>query len=571
MKSASQVLVLACVALLPVTMAAQKKQKKQTPKTPQGLAEVNNVSRWDVFVGYSYLAPKDSLYVLQPDGVTQSQFTYKSANYGVTGSASYFFTKYLGAQVDVGSHAMWTDDHTSNDEFLTTSAGLIARFSTQEVTPFVHALVGAARVGGPDFEPLKWGPALTIGGGMDYALPVLHGRLALRLFQVDYEYMHENWGPGIYGGRANINAARLSSGLVAHFGDQTPPPAVTLTSVASPTEVFAGDPVTVTATPTNIGPKVHALYGWSGDGVTGKETVGHVDTLKLAPGTYTVKTTLKVGKLGKEGLKPGQSAEAAATFTVKQFEPPTVSCSASPNSIKPGDTVTVSATGVSPQNRPLTYAYAASVGAVSGTAATATYNSTGAPTGAVEITCTTTDDKGQAANGTTTITIVAPYVPPAPKTQALCSFTFSKDKKRPARVDNEAKACLDDVALTAQKQSGAKLVVVGSATSDEKAAADKATKLEAKKKHPKPVDDLAAQRAVDTKEYLVKEKGIDASLISVATSASDSQKVEDYLVPAGATFTSDVQGTTPVNEGSVKAEERKPLPVKQAVHKKAAK
>jgi len=38
---------------------------------------------------------------------------------------------------------------------------------------------------------------------------------------------------------------------------------------------------------------------------------------------------------GKEGLKPWESATASASFTVKQFEPPTISCSVSPTTIKP--------------------------------------------------------------------------------------------------------------------------------------------------------------------------------------------------------------------------------------------
>ena len=61
----------------------------------------------------------------------------------------------------------------------------------------------------------------------------------------------------------------------------------------------------------------------------------------------------------------------------------------------------------------------------------------------------------------TNLTITAPYVPPAPKTQALCSISFADDKKRPTRVDNEAKACLDQVALDLKQQADAKAVVVG--------------------------------------------------------------------------------------------------------------
>ena len=58
---------------------------------------------------------------------------------------------------------------------------------------------------------------------------------------------------------------------------------------------------------------------------------------------------------------------------------------------------------------------------------------------------------------------------------------------------------------------------------------------QAKHKHA-TVDMFAAQRAVDAKDYLVTEQGIDASRISVATGATDGQTVENYLVPAGATL-----------------------------------
>ena len=70
------------------------------------------------------------------------------------------------------------------------------------------------------------------------------------------------------------------------------------------------------------------------------------------------------------------------------------------------------------------------------------------------------------------------------------------------------------------------------------------------------------------------EKGIDASRVNAQTGTADGQKVENYLVPAGASFTADVQGTTPVDETVVKPQVRKPLaekhPAKKAV-KKAAK
>ena len=86
-------------------------------------------------------------------------------------------------------------------------------------------------------------------------------------------------------------------------------------------------------------PKWNVVYSWTGDGVTGNGTTATVDTATLTPGTHTVKCNAKEGKPGKEGLKPWQvAAECSATFTVKEFEPPTISCSANPSTIKPGDT-----------------------------------------------------------------------------------------------------------------------------------------------------------------------------------------------------------------------------------------
>jgi outer membrane protein OmpA-like peptidoglycan-associated protein len=402
--------------------------------------------------------------------------------------------------------------------------------------------------------------SLQAGGGFN--LPIAKS-IDLRLIEADY----------ILTKLPNANNdfqsdARLSAGIVFRFGASGQAP-ITLACAASPSSVFPGDPVTVTATAGNLDPKQNVLYSWSGAGATGTGATASVATGSLAPGAYTVKCGVKESKPVKEGLKPWQVAGASASFTVNAFEPPTVSCSANPTTIKPGETAIVTASAISPQNRPLTYSYQTTAGSVNGSGASVIFNSTGAPTGAAGITCSVSDDKGQIATVNTSVTIVAPYVAPLPHTQALCSITFDKDKKRPARVDNEAKACLDEVALSLQKQSDAKAVVVGTSDAKEKAVTAKQAKKALKNKHVKVVD-LAAERAVNTKDYLVTEKGIDASRVSVATEPTDGQKVEDYLVPAGASFSADVAGTTSVDENTVKPKARKALPAKHHA-KKAAK
>jgi hypothetical protein len=568
-KSVSLAIALAFVALLPVALSAQAASSNS--KAAPG----DNPSRWDIFMGYSYLAPKGTVTTSPPAGnpITAS---YNAVNLGGLFSGAYFFNRYIGVQAEYGLHEWGTEvigsnigTHGNDDGFMTIAGGLIARYPTGNITPFAHALVGTAMVSGPYHQPNKFGPGLTAGGGLDYETPWLNHHLAIRLFQADYEWMHANWGPGTFGGRANINAARLSAGLVFHVGSITPPPPVTLACSASPESVFPGEPVTVTATAGSLDPKMNAIYSWSGSGATGNGTTTTIATTSLDAGSYTVKGNVKEGKTGKEGLKPGQSADCSASFTVKAFEPPTISCSANPTTIKPGETATVTSTAMSPQNRPLTYSYTATGGTVSGTGTTADYSSAGAPTGVVGITCNVADDKGHTATSNTSLTIVAPVIPPAPKTQALCSISFATDTKRPTRVDNEAKACLDQVALDLQQQADAKAVVVGESNAKEKETTAKQQKVALKHKKAKVVV-FDAQRAVNAKDYLVTEKGIDASRVSVMTGTGDGQTVEDYLVPAGATFSSDVQGPTAVDESATKAEVRKPLAERHPAKKHAA-
>jgi outer membrane protein OmpA-like peptidoglycan-associated protein len=435
--------------------------------------------------------------------------------------------------------------------------------STPHYQIFVQGLFGGVH----GFDGLYPGSSTTTSSASSLALQAGAGfnlfltpHLGLRLLEADYVRTE------LPNDASNAQSdLRLAFGVVYHIGS-IPPSPISFSATASPASVFPGDPVNVTAAPGNLNPKLHVIYSWAGSGVAGNGTQATVATASLAPGNYTVKVQLKEGKPGKEGF--GRSAEASASFTVKPFEPPTASCSVNPTTLKPGETAAITATGVSPQNRPLTYSYSATAGSVSGNGSSAVFSSSGAPTGVTGINCAVSDDKGQTATANTSVTIVVPYVQPIPRTLALCSIAFEKDKRRPARVDNEAKACLDEVALELGKQPDAKAVLVGSSTGDEKAKTAKEAQAALKHKHIK-VDDLAAERAVNAKDYLVTEKGVDAARISVATGATDGQKVEDYLVPSGASFSSDVQATIPVDETAVKPQVRTPLTSHRAARKKA--
>ena len=101
------------------------------------------------------------------------------------------------------------------------SAGLIVRAPLQDFTVFAHGLVGGARLGGPNsdtignmyHEPYTWAATLTAGGGMDFDLPHLHHKLALRVFEADFRYYHADFGP--YNGQvppAQINLPGVLGG-----------------------------------------------------------------------------------------------------------------------------------------------------------------------------------------------------------------------------------------------------------------------------------------------------------------------------------------------------------------------
>ncbi len=555
----ARTIALVSMVLMPVALAAQAAPTAHGPS-------YQSPSKFDIFAGYSYLSPHGTVQVLQPGGKIITPYSYDAVNAGAILSGAYFFNRFVGIQAESAEHEFGDARPGTNigaegndDGFVTVAGGLIVRFPSDKFTPFLHALGGGAMVGGPDHEPNTWGPDVTAGGGLDLETPWFNHHLAIRLFQADYEYMHANFGNMVFGGTASINAVRLSAGVVIHAGAVTPPPPVTLACSASPEAVYPGDPVTVTASAGALNPKENVIYSWSGTGVTGSDTTAKVDTSALAPGEYTVQGTVKEGKKGKEGEKPWQMATCTAGITVKAYEPPTISCSANPTTIQPGGTSTITSMAVSPQNRPLTYTYSASAGTISGSGTTAEYTSSGAPTGVAGITCNVSDDKGHSATSQTNVTIEAPPPPPQPHAQALCSISFASDPRRPTRVDNEAKACLDQIALDLKQQADAKAVLVGESTTTEKAKTEKQEGFAQRHKRA-TVEHFADQRAVNAKDYLVTEQGIDASRVTVATSPTDGQSVEDYLVPAGANFSSDVTGTAPVDETAVKPEARKPLP-----------
>lgn len=481
------------------------------------LAQDAPASKADIFAGYAWA-----------DTGSHGFDNLKNMPRGFTAAGTWWGVRNFGFTID--SQASFGDNNT---RLATLQAGPSVRFPGEHVTMFGHALVGLYDLRTPDLGS-NANIGITAGGGMDLGLT---RHWDLRLLQADMQYGRFH-GPA----KSEFLGARLATGLVYKIGvgPVGPPPSATCS--VQPTEVFEGEPVTATANAQNFNPKRTLTYAWSGTGVkvSGTGATGNIDTKGLQPGSYPVKASISDGKKGM--------AECTASFTVKQPRPPTISCSANPSTVQPNGTAEITSNGSSPDGRNLTYNYTASAGNISGNGSSATLNTSGAQPGPINVGCTVTDDRNLSASSSTTVTVEAPppapAPPPKPESSKLNDITF---KKNSPRVDNAAKAILDEVALRLQRDADAKAVIVGQADSNEKGA----------KK-------LAAQRAVNAKAYLVNEKGIDASRIEARTGSTPGTTAEIWLVPAGATFSGD--GTEVVSD-KVKA-----TATKAAHHtKKAAK
>jgi len=71
------------------------------------------------------------------------------------------------------------------------------------------------------------------------------------------------------------------------------------------------------------------------------------------------------------------------------------------------------------------------------------------------------------------------------------------------------------------------------------------------KKHRKALPlQVAANRAVNARAYLIEEKGIDSSRVEVRTGTEDAQTVVLWIVPAGAVF--EMSNTFSMDESQMK-------------------
>jgi OmpA family len=505
----------------------------------------------EVFGGYSWL---------HPNGRVDFDFEVPDIAKGFDFSNTYYLPSAhnFGILLDGSGH------FRSEGSIGYILGGLQYKYHTDRFSPFVRVFVGTARFSPPSYID-EWKPAVGGGGGFD--VNVTHN-IAIRLAQVDYIY--SNYHTKFLEGNTQFNSIRVAGGIVFNLGNYYAP-ALSATCSVQPTEVTEGEPITVTATGANFNPKHTVTYAWTTDGGkmdTANAQSVHIDTTGASAGPHTANVTLTDAKMRKMN-----SATCSAAYTVKAkpMNPPQVTCSANPTTVQAGtpSTITANATSPDPGVTISNYSYTASAGTISGTGTSATLDTAGTQPGPINVNVTATDSRGLTGNCTTTVTVEGP--PRAPEVSARTPIQFIKrehQKYIPWRVDNEAKAILDDDASALKNDPNAKLVIVGYADGE-----PEPTMGMGKKKHKM---DLAAQRAVNAKAYLVQQQGIDPGRIEVRKGTGKDHDADIFWVPQGAnTATSSLlQGTTPVDESVVTPSENAyPKPKTAAPthhHKKAA-
>lgn len=366
--------------------------------------------KWEVYGGYSFLYPNADIHGQLPGALLPLSSRLESNPRGAGASVTYNFDQWIGLTLDASTHwgsgEIGLANRIDDTGFSNLSFGPKITFRHERFAPFLEVLVGDHRLMPEAFHHVdKLG--VMFGGGLDIKLS---RHVALRLIRADYVLSNYRYGnPGVPS--TELRGFRLQTGLNFMFGGGEPPLPPTASCSVQPTEVFAGESVTATASGSNFNPKRTLTYNWNGTGVkvAGSDASTQIDTTGLQPGSYAVTANLS------DGRKNG-SASCSARFTVKEPRPPTISCSADPEKVRTGGSSNIHSTASSPDGRRLNYSYTASAGDVSGNGDTATLNTGSSQPGRITVTCNVNDDRNPplTASSTTSVLVEPPPPPPAP-------------------------------------------------------------------------------------------------------------------------------------------------------------
>jgi len=210
-----------------------------------------------------------------------------------------------------------------------------------------------------------------------------------------------------------------------------------------------------------------------------------------SPGSYNVTCTASNGEFSKDATSSG-------TIRERPNQAPAISCDTTTVIVASGSSIELRATASDPDNDRLTYSWSSPVGALSGNNNTATFNAGGVRAGSYNVTVNVDDGRGGKA--------ACNMVASVSERRAIASAGAGGDgcgyfaANGGARVDNCAKAVLDDIALQLRNNSSMRANIIGYTDN---------TRAETSKKG------LGEARAKAVAAYL-QERGIDSSRIQIS-------------------------------------------------------
>ncbi|HUS18980.1 MAG TPA: OmpA family protein [Terriglobales bacterium] len=255
----------------------------------------------------------------------------------------------------------------------------------------------------------------------------------------------------------------------------------------------------------------HQLFPARRVGEFPRRAIGEMIILSVTPTTATAMVTRSLEQIQVgDGVEMMEELPPLPPPPAAVMNPPQITCSASPATVRAGENSTIRCEAMSPDNRPVTITFSADRGNVVPRETSALLETANVAPGAAMVMATAMDDRNLSATAVTQVNVEA--APAAAAASQIGDLTF---KNNSAYVDNRAKAFLDDVALRLQREAGSQVVLVGHVAAGEAAR-------------------LAGARAGNAKNYLTKDKGIDASRIQVRDGGAGGRIVNIWFVPAGA-------------------------------------
>lgn len=224
------------------------------------------------------------------------------------------------------------------------------------------------------------------------------------------------------------------------------------------------------------------------------------------PGDYTVQCTVSDGEASANASSKGKIRER-----IIPNQPPTIECQTTTMDVASGGSIELRAKASDPDGDKLNYSWSTTGGTVSGSGETATFNAAGVKAGSYAVTVTVDDGRGGKASCSMTVNVSERLS----ITKEKCGY-FAPGK---FRVDNCAKAILDDLAVRMKNDPKLRANVIGY-TDD--------SRLETRTKG------LGEKRAKAVAAYLEKQ-GVEASRMMI-TDGGANNPVGDNKKAAGKTL-----------------------------------